>query len=161
MATSDDTIGETLDGKGWQCGATIPPEMYQSVIMYLRHDAGASESREIAPDDWLIVLSQTCDVVARKLVQEPLVEVLWCHVVGKRRRQFLNRRSTRELDFRPDSRQLPNLYLSAHATRDRYVIPRQVFADFSPRSDRRLSDKGSRWTATLVRAAIYAAGLGE
>lgn len=138
MGIPSDAVGAALDAKGWRCGATIPAEMYSAIEPYLRHDAAARPPK-IAPEDWLVVLSQTCDVVAGKLEQEPLVEVLWCRPISKGRRGYVNRRSTRQLDFRPDAEVLPTAFLSAHAIRDRYVVPRELFLGYAPRADRSLS----------------------
>lgn len=140
MGISSDAVGAALDAKGWRCGATIPSEMYTPVEPYLRHSA-ADQPPKIPPEDWLVVLSQTCDIVAGKLEQEPLIEVLWCRPISKRRRGYVNRRSTRQLDFRPDAERAPSLYLTAHATRDRYVVPRELFVNHSPRTDRNLSTR--------------------
>lgn len=138
MGIPSDAVGAALDAKGWRCGATIPPGMYAVIEPYLLHP-GTVQPPVIAPEDWLVILSQTCDVVAGKLDQEPLIEVLWCRPINKRRRGYVNRRSTRQLDFRPDAEQSPTFYLTAHATRDRYVVPRELFADHTPRADRSLS----------------------
>lgn len=112
--------------------------MYSAIEPYLRHNATARPPK-IASEDWLVVLSQTCDIVAGKLEQEPLIEVLWCRPISKGRRGYVNRRSTRQLDFRPDAEELPAVFLSAHATRDRYVVPRELFLDYAPSADRSLS----------------------
>jgi hypothetical protein len=138
MGIPSDAVGAGLDAKGWRSGATIPSEMYAAIEPYLRHP-GTVQPLTIGPDDWLVVLSQTCDVVAGKLDQEPLIEILWCRPIRKGRRGYVNRRSTRQLDFRPDAERWPSFYLSAHATRDRYVVPRELFADHAPRDDRSLN----------------------
>jgi hypothetical protein len=140
MGIPSDAVGAALDARGWRCGVTIPSEMYAAIGPYLRH-AGGAQPPTIEPEDWLVVLSQTCDVVAGKLDQEPLIEVLWCRPISKRRRGYVNRRSTRQLDFRPDVEKSPSFYLTAHATRDRYVVPRELFLDHAPRTDRSLSTR--------------------
>jgi hypothetical protein len=140
MGIPSDAVGAALDARGWRCGVTIPSEMYAAIGPYLRH-AGAAQPPKIEPEDWLVVLSQTCDVVAGKLDQEPLIEVLLCRPISKRRRGYVNRRSTRQLDFRPDAEHRPTFFLTAHATRDRYVVPRELFADHIPCPDRSLSTR--------------------
>jgi hypothetical protein len=139
MPAANDVIGDVLDAKGWQCGATVPPQMYPVIGIYLRHSSDQEAPRDIKGEDWLVVLSQTCDIVAKRLAQVPLMEILWCHAISKRRREFTNRRSTRHLDFRPNAEHLLEFYLTAHATNDRYTVPRGLFAGFTPREDRSLS----------------------
>jgi len=76
-------------------------------------------------------------VVAGQLLQEPYVEILHCtRCDGKARRQFRNLRSTRHLDFKPNRGTHPDLVLTAHAIRNRYLIPREKLADFDPDSER-------------------------
>lgn len=100
---------------------------------------------EVAETDWLIVVSQTCDVVALKLESEPLVEVLHCRLhPGKPRKQFRDLQSTRQLDFRPHRVEHPNLVLTAHAVADRYVIPRQLLAAHDPDAGRALDSAASQ-----------------
>ncbi len=62
--------------QGWCTGAVISQDLLPDAIPHLtRHGAG---SAQVQADDWLIVVSQTCDVVASKLEAEPFVEVLHC-----------------------------------------------------------------------------------
>jgi hypothetical protein len=100
---------------------------------------------EIAEADWLVVVSQTCDIVAPKLEAEPLVEVLHCKPhAGKPRKGRRNLESTRYLDFRPNTATHQNLVLTAHAIADRYVIPRQLLTGHAPDSVRELSAASSQ-----------------
>lgn len=110
------------------------------------------EPTQVAEADWLVVVSQTCDVVAPKLESEPLVEILHCRPhAGKPRRGRRALESTRYLDFRPNRDTHPNQVLSAHAIADRYVIPRDLFTGYTPDSDRALdaiaSQKVLAWYA--------------
>lgn len=90
-------------------------------------------------DDWLVVVSQTCDVVAQTLEAEPLIEVLLCRqIAGRPRKGKRNLKSTRYLDFRPNRDTHPDVVLTAHATVNRYVIPRSLLKDYAPDQDRRL-----------------------
>src|SRR5205809_771470 len=114
MSGEHDAVGDILDKLGWCCGAAVPNEMYPDIEANLHH-LGTEKRREIGNDDWLIVLSQTCDVVAKRLTQEPLIELLLCRNIAKSRREFTNRRSTRHLDFRPNAELHPRLFLTAHA----------------------------------------------
>lgn len=94
---------------------------------------------QVADDDWLVVVSQTCDIVALNLESEPLVEVLHCRPhPGKPRKGRRDLKSTRYLDYRPNRAMHHNLVLTAHATADRYVVPRDLLATFGPDSDRNL-----------------------
>jgi len=100
---------------------------------------------EIADLDWLVVVAQTCDVVAPKLEAEPLVEVLHCRpLAGKPRKGRRNLESTRYLDFRPNRAQHQNVVLAAHAIADRYVIPRELLVDYAPDPDRSLDEAASQ-----------------
>jgi hypothetical protein len=99
---------------------------------------------EVAADHWLVVVSQTCDVVARTLEAEPFVEVLHCKPIKKPRAQFRDFRSTRILDFRPNRETHEAVALSAHAVADRYLVPREFFKDQPPDADRHLSGEAAQ-----------------
>jgi hypothetical protein len=90
--------------------------------------------------DWLVVVSQTCDVLASKLEAEPLVEILHCRPISKLRKGTKELRSTRTLDFKPNRDTHGDLCLSAHAVADRYVVPREFLRDNGPDQGRRLGD---------------------
>jgi hypothetical protein len=83
-------------------------------------------------------VSQTCDVVALTADQEPFVEVLHCHARQGVRSQFARLRSTRRIDFYPNRDAHPDLVLTAHATADRYYLPRELLVGFRPDEHRRL-----------------------
>ena len=133
---ADPLVGEEIKERGWRCGSVIPVEMYDSLRPHLIHPA-QNEPIQIASDDWLIVISHSCDITAAKLTQEPFVEVLVCRPIFRRDRHFTNRKSTRRLHFRPNPEEFPSLSLDAHAIRDRYLIPREHFIRFSPCEHRR------------------------
>jgi len=128
-------FGDDIAERGWQTGSVVPAEMLPELAQHLtRH---GQRPALVAEADWLVVTSQTCDVVAPKLDAEPLVEVLHCRPhVGKPRKQYRDLQSTRQLDFRPHRTAQPGLVLTAHATVDRYVIPRNLLA---VGADRKLS----------------------
>lgn len=132
------SIGEQLDAQGWQAGAVVSQAMLPQLGPHMtrpgRPDAQVNENH------WIVVVSQTCDVVQAKLENEPLVEVLHCTPVPELRPEFQGRKSTRRLDFRPNKEGHAGVVLSAHAIADRYVVPRKLFADHEPDPDRRLSD---------------------
>ena len=132
-----ETLGQRLSTLGWQCGSLIPASLYRDI-----EALAPSQHREpLRPQDadWLLVLSQTCDVLAGTLDQEPHVELLWCRAIPAPRAQFRDLRSTRRLDFRPHRQTHPEVVLSAHAAHDRYVVPRAVLERGAPRADRMLS----------------------
>lgn len=131
------TFGEEIAGRGWRTGAVIPQDVLNELGPHLMRPGGASAN--VQPDHWLVVVSQTCDVVARKLDAEPFVEVLHCSPIEKPRRQYRDLRSTRVLDFRPNRDTHPNLALSARAVADRYLLPRQLLKETIPDATRRLS----------------------
>lgn len=117
--------------------------MFQEVAQHLQRPG--QEPAEIGVDDWLVVVSQTCDVVARRLEAEPLVEVLHCKAhPGKPRKGFRNLESTRHIDFRPNKATHADLVLTAHAIANRYVIPRELLASNNPDSDKALDAVASR-----------------
>lgn len=131
------TFGDQLDEKGWQAGSVIPQAMLPQLVPHItRHNRPAPE---VAPDHWLVVVSQTCDVVQAKPENEPFVEVLHCIPVEQLRAEFQGRKSTRRLDFRPNKESQAGVVLSAHAVADRYVIPRELFLDHEPDLSRHLS----------------------
>jgi len=99
----------------------------------------ADQSAQVLPDDWLVLVSQTCDVLAARLEAEPYVEVLHCRPVAKLRTQYKELRSTRTLDFKPNRTTHEAVALTAHAVADRYLLPRGLLREHVP-DDRRLSD---------------------
>lgn len=132
------TFGDEVARQGWCTGAVIPHNLAPEILPYLaRH---GTEMPEVAADDWLVVISHTCDVVASKEEQEPFVEVLHCRPLeGRPRSQFADFRSTRTIDFKPDSLHHSAVVLSAHAVRDRYAIPREALRNHLPDGGRRVS----------------------
>lgn len=152
-----ETLGEQLDGLGWQSGSVVPETLYAEIeaATVLPHRPGLRPQ----DNDWLIVLSQSCDVVALTESQEPYVELLLCHPIARPRAQFLDLRSTRQLDFRPNRADLPELALTAHAARDRFVVPRALLTRTGPRADRRLSSESVRrlqaWIALRYSRAAW------
>jgi len=137
------TLGERLKNQGWQCGSALPVRLYPQIAQYLGppHDPPHGVP---APGDWLVVISQSCDLVAPTLEHEPYVEVLWCRAIAKPRTQYFNIRSTRQLDFRPDRQAHPNLVLTTHAAKDRFIVPRSMLDGIRPHSNRRLADTAVR-----------------
>lgn len=133
------THGEQLLELGWRSGSVVPPELYETVCPHLRH-GNESALERIDPDDWLIVVSQTCDVVAISDNAEPYFELLLAHPHrGRPRAQYRDLNSTRRLDFRPNLEIFPELVLTAHATIDRYFVRRELFTHANPHAERRIS----------------------
>ncbi|MEI8572888.1 hypothetical protein J0667_13125 [Methylomonas sp. WH-1] len=124
-------FGDDITLRGWRTGSVISVEMLTLLQPHLtRHD---QQSTLVATDDWLVVISQTCDIVAPKLEAEPLVELLLCKPIsGKPRKGQRNLESTRYLDFRPNRETHPDIVLSAHAVADRHVIPRDLLTTNEP-----------------------------
>jgi hypothetical protein len=103
------------------------------------------ELMQVSDDDWLAVITQTCDVIATKLESEPLVELLHCKKLkGKPRRGMCDLQSTRYLDFRPNRQTHPSLCLTAHALVDRYTIPRELLAEHEPDKNRAFSQTAAK-----------------
>ncbi len=118
-------FGDDVAQQGWQTGSVVPVAMLPALEQHLTRPG--QQSTPVAADDWLVVVSQTCDVVAPRLESEPLVEFLHCKPhPGKPRKQFRDLQSTRQLDFRPNRIAHQNLVLTAHAIADRYVVPRDL-----------------------------------
>lgn len=131
-------FGDEVAARGWSTGAVVPYDMVQLIAQHLgRHGAPPVE---VVQSDWLVIVSQTCDVLATKLAAEPLVEVLHCRPIPKLRKGTTALRSTRVLDFKPNGQTHPDLCLSAHATADRYQLPRDLLPHYAPDPARRLSD---------------------
>ena len=136
-------FGDDVAQHGWQTGAVVSANLVPRVEQYLTRP---DRSRVVlAAEDWLVVVSQTCDVLATKLAAEPYGEVLHCRpVAGEPRKDRRDLRSTRYLDFRPNRSTHADLVLTAHAISDRYILPRELLADHMPDSQRRLSNVAAR-----------------
>lgn len=132
------TLGEELAGQRWCTGAVVPHDLTPALAPHLRHPSGAHVT--VQPDDWLVVVSHACDVLARTLEAEPYVEVLHCKPIERLRAQYKELRSTRVLDFKPNRATHEPVVLSAHAVADRFLVPRNLLRDRAPDSARRLSD---------------------
>lgn len=130
-------LGAEVAEQGWRTGAVVPQGMLPAIAQYLTRPGATAV--EVAANHWLVVVSQTCDVVARTLEAEPFVEVLHCKPIKKPRAQYRDFRSTRILDFRPNRQTHEAVALSAHAVADRYLVPRELFRDQPPDADRHLS----------------------
>jgi hypothetical protein len=131
------TLGDEISKYGWRSGSVIPNEMIGEFICHLVRPG--KTSADVSVDDWVVVVSQTCDVVALKLEAEPFVEILHCKPVPKLRQQYKELRSTRILDFKPNRETHDSIVLSAHAVADRYFIPRELLRAIVPDATRRLS----------------------
>ena len=132
--TADDVCSSVKD-LGWRCGSVLPVSFYPAVRRYLVQP-GSVAPTDIKDEDWLVVISHSCDVTASRLELEPFVEILHCRHVDPSQSQYKNRRSTRRLHLRPNRAISPDFYLDAHATADRYMVPRNVLA-VSPPCDKR------------------------
>lgn len=126
---STDQICAQIDSLGWKAGSVLPQNMLSSIQSFLRNPDNTSP--QIDSNDWLIIISQTCDVVQRKLDREPFVEILHCQPQKQLRPDF-QWRSTREVDFMPNQETHEEVYLTAHAIKNRYSIPRELLASHSP-----------------------------
>lgn len=131
------SLGDEILKLGWRAGAIIGYDSLSHATTYLAHPGKSPEC--VAESDWLVIVSQTCDVVAQTIQGEPFVEVLHCKPIPKLRVQYKELRSTRILDFKPNSETHPNVILSAHATSDRYLVPREILRAIAPDSARSLS----------------------
>jgi hypothetical protein len=121
----------------------LPESMYSAIGAYLRGPEQLETSTPSA-NDWLVVVSQTCDVVAPSKQQEAYVEILWCRPIENTRAQYRDLRSTRQLDYRPNRESHPDIVLTAHASHDRYVVPRTLLGNAAPRPDQELSGTAIR-----------------
>ena len=131
-------FGDEVGQQGWCTGAVVPQAMVPTIAGHLARPGGAPA--QVAEADWLVIVSQTCDVVAQKLEAEPFVEVLHCRPIKKPRSQYRDFRSTRILDFRPNRETHDAVSLTAHAIADRYVVPRELFKHHAPDDERKLSN---------------------
>ena len=136
-------FGDDVAQRGWQTGSVLPADMLPQLAPHLTRAEQAVTA--VGPDDWLVVISQTCDILATRLDAEPYVEVLHCRpVAGKPRKGRRDLQSTRYLDFRPNRGTHDDLVLGAHAIADRYIVPRELLAMHGPDEHRRLSDVAAR-----------------
>jgi hypothetical protein len=133
------TFGEEVAKQGWRTGSVVAPADVPAIAQYMVRP-GAGQPTAIEPQDWLVVVSQTCDVLAAKLDAEPFVEVLHCRPREKLRTQHKELRSTRILDFKPNRQTHEPVVLSAHAVADRYLLPRGVLKEHTPDDTRRLRE---------------------
>ncbi len=137
-AEPDLSLGEQVDAQGWFSGAVIPMAMAEAALPYFaRHNVDQVEIKDV---DWLVVVSQTCDIVCHSELQEPFIEVLLCRPIEALRGEYQGRKSTRILDLKPNPRLHPELALTAHAVRDRYTIPRSFLIGGKPDDKRVLSE---------------------
>lgn len=136
-------FGDDVAQRGWQTGSVVSAALLPALTQHLTRPG--QQPTTIAEADWLVVVSQTCDVVAPRLEAEPLVEVLHCRpLAGKPRRQYRDLQSTRQLDFRPHRAVHQDLVLTARAVSDRYVIPRDLLAAHDPDAGRALDATASQ-----------------
>ena len=152
------TFGQEVANQGWCTGSVVAPATIPVIGHYLVRP-GAGQPSIISPYDWLVIVSQTCDVLAVKLDAEPFVELLHCRPQAKLRSQYKELRSTRFLDFKPNRNSHELVVLSAHAVADRYIVPRDVLKDHTPDVGRRLSDVSSSrvlaWYSLRYGRAIW------
>lgn len=135
-------FGDDVAQRGWQTGSVLPADLLPQLAPYLTRPGQAP--MPVSVDDWLVVISQTCDILATRLDAEPYVEVLHCRpVAGKPRKGRRDLQSTRYLDFRPNRATHAELVVGAHAIADRYIISRELLPAYAPDPARRLSDVSS------------------
>jgi hypothetical protein len=132
------TLGEDLNALGWRTGAVVPHSFVESMTQFLQNPG--HRPAQVNETHWLVVVSQSCDVVAHTVKQEPYMEVLHCTPIPKLRRQTRELRSTRVLDFKPNPNTHPQLVLTAHATADRYLVPRELFLQTASDPTRQLAE---------------------
>ena len=132
------SFGDEVAERGWCTGAVVAPVMVPAIAQHLARLGMAPVV--VTESDWLVVVSQTCDVLATRLDAEPLVEVLHCRTIPKLRKGNKELRSTRVLDFKPNRESHGDLCLSAHAVSDRYEVPREFLRDHAPDAARCLSE---------------------
>jgi hypothetical protein len=140
ISAAPDDVCSSIKDLGWRCGSVMPVSFYPSVRRFLVQPENEAPT-ELKDDDWLVVISHSCDVTAVTMEHEPFVEVLHCRHIETPQSQFKNRRSTRRLHLRPNKAALPNFYLDAHATADRYMLPRRVLAGCAPCEARTLGQE--------------------
>ena len=133
----DQSLGGQLIALGWQSGSVLLEDMHAKVIEYMKRHG--DQPPNIENTDWLILVSQTCDVVAENLDLEPYVEILQCRKIDNLRPEYIDLRSTRTLDFCPNKDVNPAIALTAHAVRDRHLIPRFLLIESLPDQNRILS----------------------
>ena len=131
------SLGDEIAEQGWTGGAVIPHDTVAFLNLHLARPG--SDPPPLSADDWLVIVSQTCDVVAKKIEAEPFVEVLHCKPIDKLRSGYKELRSTRILDFKPNRNTHDAVVLSAHAVADRYLVPREFLRDRAPDPVRHLS----------------------
>jgi hypothetical protein len=132
-AKQESNIGQRLYDNGWKTG-TFLTEAHVRAIAHTLQRSG-QEPHALSAGDFLVVVSQTCDIVASKLDAEPFIEVLLVREKIKLNSTVANLRSTRQLSFRARSH---NAIYEAHAT-NRFWVPRELFDEFKPEATRFLS----------------------
>jgi hypothetical protein len=159
MPIQPDSPCSDIKRLGWRCGSVVASNMYETIL------SEVCQPPSITKDDWLIVISHSCDVTAPRIIQEPYAELLLCRKVSKADSNFINRKSTRRLHFRPNRAILPDLVLNAHATADRIIIPRQILNAGPPCDSRTMSEGAVRsiqkWYALRFDRAAWPDELNE
>lgn len=136
-------IGNRLRAAGWRSGSVLTADHVQAIALLLCR--AGEDALQVTPNDWLIVVSQTCDILVPELHKEPYVEVLYAQMQAAVDHTIANLRSTRWLSFRCTE---GGQVLKAHGT-DRFWLPKSSFDKWEPDAIRVLSPIGkgrlSRW----------------
>jgi len=131
-------IGQRLHTAGWKSGSVLTPGHARAIESVLQRSGRSPEP--LLPGDFLIVVSQTCDIVAPKLETEPYIEVLLVHERDAVDSRKSNLRSTRHISFRARPK---GVIYEAHAT-NRFWVPRELFDEYAPDVNRSLDPKASK-----------------
>lgn len=143
---------DQLRKHGWRQGSVLPPALMDAA----RESASRHHPHpiEIRPDDWLIVVSHTCDVRNRgKPVNEPTVEVLVARVYGgKPDSREIHGKNSRRFHF--DGEHAGSTIRLVASIHDRLPIDRLLLAQHPPDASRIVGhpglDKSDRTIETLA-----------
>jgi hypothetical protein len=151
--TDDEARIQTLRSHGWRQGSVLPSSIVEKAKLSNRWPPAIA----VGPDDWLIVVSHTCDVRNRNPNNEPDVELLVARplVQGATKANEAHGRNSRRLQFKGklDGREL-ELLAYAH---ERFATDRLLLAQAPPDEKRRVDrlDILITWIAKRYRRQAF------
>lgn len=134
---------DKLRDLGWRQGSVVPTALVNTTSTH------GSQIPKVDVNDWLIVVSHTCDVRNPSMSNEPSVEILVARSPersGQDSRQTHGRNS-RRLQFEGTQDEITTTLVAK--ANERFVIDRLLLASAPPDQSRRLGSRGEKTDATL------------
>lgn len=133
-----------LLARGWRQGAVLPPGQHGEIQWLGPEEAFAN----VTEADWLIIVTQDCDLVHDCFTTEPVCEVVVGTVVPKLYRSLTNLQNPRKLHFTAKDG-AEAVTIEVQATR-RGFITRKALLELHPSAERRLPDAAIRALGRLI-----------